>query len=217
MRVNRSSPAALCISAVALLAVLCGYAASLADEPATAPRSIAPWSTTDLAGQAVSSDDWNDKRAVVLFFLGTECPVSNGYAPAMQRFVDKYADRVVFYGVHADPSVTAADATAHAREYGLKFPLVLDPQQQVAQRAGVKIMPEVVVARSDGTVVYRGRIDDRYAVGGKRRDQPTTHELADAIEAVLAGRQPAVNETKAFGCPLPKPKVAEPVGAKSAN
>jgi hypothetical protein len=52
--------------------------------------------------------------------------------------------------------------------------------------------------------MYRGRIDDRYSIQGKRRDNPTTHELIDALEAVLAGKVPAVRESKAFGCPLPK-------------
>ena len=50
---------------------------------------------------------------------------------------------------------------------------------------------------------YRGRIDNRYASDGKRRDDPTTHELVDALEAVLAGEAPAIAQTKAFGCPLP--------------
>ena len=41
--------------------------------------------------------------AVVLFFLGTECPVSNGYAPEMQRLSEDYGPRgVVFRGITFD-------------------------------------------------------------------------------------------------------------------
>ncbi len=70
-------------------------------------------------------------------------------------------------------------------------------------------MPEAVVVSRDGKLVYRGRIDDRYATSGKRRDEPTTHDLSAAVDAVLAGKAPAVSQTKVFGCPLPKAKSAK--------
>src|SRR6267378_2930341 len=82
----------------------------------------------DAGGKKHTPAEWKDKKAVVLFFLGTECPVSNGYAPEYVRLVKAYADRgVVFYGVHSDPDVSAAEAAKHAGEYRLRFPVLLDP------------------------------------------------------------------------------------------
>ena len=46
-----------------------------------------------------------------------------------------------------------------------------------------------------GQVLYRGRIDDRYAGDGKRRDEPTTADLQGALDAVLAGEAPAAHQT----------------------
>ncbi|MGE0693209.1 MAG: redoxin domain-containing protein [Pirellulales bacterium] len=197
-----------------LLAAIC-CAAVHADQPAerdsAAPR-VTSFKLKDARGKEHSADDWRTSKAVVLFFLGTECPVSNGYSPLMQRIAKSYARRGVrCYGIHCDPSVSADEAGQHAQEYGLEFDVLLDPEQTLVRMTGVRIMPEVVVATPDGKLLYRGRIDDKYALDGKRRDEPTTHELVDALEAVLAGRTPAIRETKVFGCPLPKPAaVASP-------
>ncbi len=52
----------------------------------------------------------------------------------------------------------------------------------------------------DDAVVYRGRIDDTYTTFGKRRPEPTTRELRDALEAVIAGKKPKVTKTDSVGC-----------------
>jgi hypothetical protein len=55
----------------------------------------------------------------------------------------------------------------------------------------------VVVA---GKVVYRGRIDDRYVDLGLERPAATTHDLGDALEAVMTGKPVAHPTTQAVGC-----------------
>jgi peroxiredoxin len=176
-----------------------------ADRSTPSLGQIGEFSLNDVAGGQHSRDEWSGKQAVVLFFLGAECPVSNGYSPEMRRICEAYAPRgVACYGVHVDATLSADEAAQHAKEYGLPFAILLDPRQSVAGMAGVRVTPDAIVARPDGQIVYRGRIDDRYSIHGKRRDDPTTHELVDALEAVLTGMEPAVRESKAFGCPLLK-------------
>ena len=51
---------------------------------AAAPR-VPDVALPDAAGQRHAPADWRGSKAVVLFFLNTECPVSNGYAPEMAR------------------------------------------------------------------------------------------------------------------------------------
>ena len=148
-------------------------------------------------------------KGTVLVFLGTECPVSNGYAPELARIAKEIAPRgILVVGVHGDPDVTQSTAAAHAREYGLTFPVLLDPEQQLAAATGVTTMPEVAVLLPSGEVVYRGRIDDKYSDTGKRREVATTQDLRAAITAILADKLPEPAVTKPFGCPLPK--VAKP-------
>jgi hypothetical protein len=53
-------------------------------------------------------------------------------------------------------------------------------------------------------LVYRGRIDDRVEDLGRERARAVRHDLADALDAVLAGRAVAVPETRAIGCSIPR-------------
>ncbi len=198
------------ISSATLISVLC--LASLAADPpeAATTRQLGPFSLDDVHGAKHTAQELRTAKAVVLFFIDTECPVSNLYTPLMQRTATKYADQgLVCYGVHSNPTTTAAEAASHADEYGLKFPILIDHQQRLARAAGVRVTPEAVVATGEGKVLYRGRLDDRYSLDGKRRDEPRERDLEAALEAVLSGREPKVRETKAYGCPLPKLKTAE--------
>jgi peroxiredoxin len=161
----------------------------------------------DAKGEKHSRTEWKDKKAVVLFFIANECPVSNGYAPEYTRLAKAFGERgVAVYGVQSDPDVSAKDQLEHAREYGLAFPILMDPKQILAKMTGAKVTPEAVVLTSEGKVLYRGRIDDRVTEDGKRRDEARVHDLRDAVDAVLAGKAPPVVETKAYGCPLPSPR-----------
>jgi peroxiredoxin len=166
--------------------------------------TVPEFSLSDATGEVHTRDQWRDAQAVVLVFLGAECPVSNGYSPKFRELATRYQARgVVTLGVYCDPTLTPEAAAAHAKEYALPFATLLDPEQILARGCGVRITPEVVVALATGEVVYRGRIDNRYSLDGKRRDEANVFDLEAAIEATLAGRRPAVRETKAFGCPLP--------------
>lgn len=158
----------------------------------------------DSWGRMTTLTDGRD-RAVILFFLGIECPVSNGYAPEMRRLTEAYQSRrVAFRGVHVDPGVTAEAAAKHAADFRLNFPVLLDADGRLAEQSGVEVTPEAVVLDPDGQVVYRGRIDDRHTDAGRRRKAATVTDLQDAIDAVLAGKTPSPAGGKAFGCPLPK-------------
>ena len=196
---------ALTFAAVASLAASASAAPPAGAQP-TGP-SIVELSLSDGTGKQYPLKHWQQYKAVVLFFLGTECPVSNGYAPEMQALALRFADdRVGCFGIHCDPTVTPDQAGKHAKEYGLTFPLLFDPEQTLVRATGVRVTPEAVVLSPEGKVLYRGRIDDRYATSGKRRDQPTVYDLENALRAVRAGKSPEVSETQAFGCPLPRAK-----------
>jgi peroxiredoxin len=158
----------------------------------------------DLAGQKHVLGGQPDSKLTVLVFLGTECPVSNGYAPTLKRlYMDHTTAGVRFLGVHCDPDVSAQIAQTHAREYELNFPLVLDHDQRLAQACGVKTVPTAVVVSADGRLLYRGRIDNRFVATGSRRPEATVFDLKVALESALAGRQPAPSTTEPVGCPLP--------------
>ena len=157
----------------------------------------------DLNGRLHTLADWANRPAIVLFMIATECPVSNGYAPLMSRLAREFGPRgVLFRGIHSDPDITVEAAASHAREFGLEFPILLDPDAVVARQSGVRVTPEAVILSPDGQVYYRGRIDDRYAPDGRHRPEAQSRELETALAAILAGSSPVITQTRAFGCPL---------------
>lgn len=200
-RWNRS--ARLIFACVATAGVATNWATAAEPSVASLPGKIDGYSLRDTAGIPRTAKDWADRKGVVYCFLGVECPVSNGYAPQMQRLAEKFAPQgVALVGVYSELDVTRQKAAAHGEEYGLKFPCLLDTEQSLARQAGIRRVLTTIVVDSEGNIIYRGRIDDRWSPEGKRRDVPRTHELEDAVAALLAGKTPTARETPAFGCPL---------------
>ena len=116
------------------------------------PEAVrAAFALPDIDGKKHSPAEWHGKKAVLVFFIATECPVSNFYAPDFARLAKEYAEKgIVTYGVHCDADLTATDAAAHAKEYGLKFPVLLDPKQKLAAAVGAKKRPKPSCFRLTG-------------------------------------------------------------------
>ncbi len=161
----------------------------------------------DVLGDKYSLPGPDDCKAVVLLFVGHDCPISNGYAPEIVRLCKEYTPKkVAFCVVYADADIKKDDARKHAKEYGLTCPAILDPEMKLALKVGATVKPEAAVLSPKGELVYRGRIDDIYADFGKKRARPTSRELKDALDAVLAEKPVAVARTKAVGCYIDLPK-----------
>jgi hypothetical protein len=149
--------------------------------------------------------------ASVLFFVASDCPISNGYAPEIQRICRDYAKRGVACSlVYEDVSIDARHVRTHRDTYGYKeMPAVIDGERTIAERAKASVTPQAVVVGRDGLVRYRGRIDNQYAALGKPRLVVTVHDLRDALDAVLAGHVVAHPDTEALGCFISKKEPGE--------
>ncbi len=166
-----------------------------------------PLRLRDTTGALVEPLSMGTNKAVLVLFISTDCPISNAYAPEVNRITAEYGPRgVVTRLVHADADVTAAIAAKHLADYRYTMTVVLDPAQKLAARLGAKITPEAFVVAADGRTVYRGRIDDMFPALGKRRPEPTERDLRNALDAFLAGKPVAKPVTQAVGCYLPTPK-----------
>ncbi len=143
-------------------------------------------------------------RATVLLFVGTDCPISNRYAPELRRLYERYAPSgVAFWLVYADPAADAAAVRRHLGEYRLPEIALLDPGRALVKAAGVRVTPEaaVFVPTAGGPrLAYRGRIDDRYVALGRMRPAPTVSDLDEALAAILSGRPVPRETTPAVGC-----------------
>ena len=156
---------------------------------------------TDIKGKNHTPFASAKTKAVVFVFLLRDCPVSNVYSPEITRIHREYSKKgVALYLVHPDRDTDAKSALAHASEYKLTAPVVLDHGHKLTRRAEAQVTPEAAVFDAKGRLVYRGRIDDLYADFGKKRAKPTRHDLRDTLDALLAGKRLAKRTTKAGGC-----------------
>jgi hypothetical protein len=62
------------------------------------------------------------------------------------------------------------------------------------------VTPEAVIIGPDAEVLYCGRIDDMWAALGHSRAHATSHDLCDALDAVLAHTPIKQPVAKAIGC-----------------
>jgi peroxiredoxin len=153
---------------------------------------------TDVRGQSIASTASLQLRVVA--FLGCDCPVAKLYAKRLQELSSAYSSRgVQWIGVMSNLHDTPEDILKFGEAMQLEIPLIHDADQQIARGLQATRTAEVVVLSNDGSIVYRGRIDDQYSPGIKRSTS-TQHELRDALDAALAGQSPRIATTEPVGC-----------------
>jgi len=176
---------------VCVILLICRFGA-----PQTAPRAFAE----DLDGKTVDPFKSSDGRIVVLFFVRTDCPISNRYAPAIQKLHEKFHGQADLWLVYPDAGETAARIRTHDQEFHLTIPALRDVRRELVKRSRATITPESAVFDLNGKLMYHGRIDNWYEDFGRSRSAPTTHELEDAIRNTLSGNAMIPDHADAVGC-----------------
>jgi hypothetical protein len=165
---------------------------------------VAQQTGLDLDGHAVNPFKADSGKLTVLIFIRRDCPVSSRYAPEIQRISKQYAGSASFWLVYPDKSDSPQLIRKYLADYGYHLPALRDPQHALARLSRVEITPEAAVFDREHRLIYDGRIDDWYLDLGRARAAPTTHELQDAIQTVLAGKTlretGAKSEVRGVGC-----------------
>jgi hypothetical protein len=156
----------------------------------------------DLEGKPIDPFQSAPGKVVVLVFVRTDCPISNRYAPMIQRLKARYAHETSFWLVYPSRTESAALIRKHDAEFGYKLAALRDPEHVLVKRSRAQITPEAAVFDAGHRLVYHGRIDNLYEDFGHSRKAATTHELADAIDAAIAGKNLPATPTPAVGCYL---------------
>jgi len=171
-------------------------AASRAAEPVKAENFTLP----DFNGVTHSLTEYKDAKAVVLMFIATQCPVSNGYNGRMVSLYNDYKDKnVVIIGINANKQEGVDEIKQHAKEHGFEFTILKDDKNVIANKFGASVTPEIYVLNPSLEILYHGRIDD-----SRRESEVSSHDLRNALDEVLAGKPVTISETRAFGCTIKK-------------
>jgi peroxiredoxin len=158
-------------------------------------------------GKMVSLADYVDAKGFVIIFSCNHCPYIIAYEDRMIDLHNKYASKG--YPVIAinpnDPAAQPQDSyekmIERANEKKFPFAYLFDDGQKVYPVYGATRTPHVYLLNKKGgdlIVEYIGTIDDNY----KDASQVKEKFLENAIDALIAGKKPAVTETKAIGCTI---------------
>jgi peroxiredoxin len=191
-----------------LLAVLCAasvaHVACAKELKSTVGQPIADFTLKDYYGKTHSLSDYADKKAVVIYFTGTECPLVKLYAPRMERIAKEFGERgVAIIGINSNRQDAITEIAAHAQRHGTTFPILKDVGNKVADQFGAERTPQVFVLDRDRVVRYAGRIDGSYTFGsgiGFAAPQEKRRDMVEAIEELLAGKPVSVPVTETRGC-----------------
>lgn len=169
-------------------------------------RSFGSLKGIDLEGEQHHLVGNRETKAVVIVFLSTQCPISNGYLPQLNDWAISYWRRGVrMYGVISDPAVTRTEASAHRDEYHIQFPVLFDGSGELRLALQPTHTPHAFVLNRNGRVLYRGAIDDRYVALGRKKEEAERLFVKDAIDAAIEGRSPLIGRTTPVGCRLEDP------------
>lgn len=192
-------------SACLVSGVLSGFVAELA---AKSPLDVADVSQRPRLKTIYSSEVdlerfvRQKKKAIVLVFLGTECPVARLYVPTLAEQHEQFRrEGVQFLGIYSDRGVNVQKMAIHAHDQDISFPVLQDVDHRLADLLDVRVTPEVVVLDAHLEKQYQGAIDNQYQRHG-RRPAATEKYLHDALAALVAGRPVEISSVPASGCPL---------------
>ena len=151
-------------------------------------------------GKQHSLDDLKDKDVVVVVFTCNSCPIAQDYEERIIEFTKKYAGpddkaAVVAINVNRIEEDRLPKMTERAREKNFPFPYLYDESQKIAREYGATFTPEFFVLDKERKIAYMGGMDD-----SSYPDKVKNTYLAPAVEAVLNGERPKVQETVAIGC-----------------
>ena len=165
-----------------------------------APGDAAPnWGDLPgVDGKRHSLAEYKDAKSLVVVFTCNHCPVAKGYEERMIAFAKKYAGRgvqMVAINVNRIEADRLDAMRERAKEKQLPYPYLFDESQRSARAYGATVTPHFFVLDGERRFVYMGAFDDDLDPTAAKEQY-----VADAVEAVLAGKAPSVKESLQRGC-----------------
>ncbi|MEA3438691.1 MAG: redoxin domain-containing protein [Chloroflexota bacterium] len=140
--------------------------------------------------------DWQGS-IVILNFWSAECPWAERTDPELLANVSIWGEGVNLCAISSNTNEPARILRRVAAER--EVPLVLhDSLGHTADLYGALTTPHIFVIDREGKLRYQGAFDDVTF----RQREPTRLYLKDAVNALLAGRQPEPAQTTPYGCAI---------------
>lgn len=154
-----------------------------------------------------AKDAKDANKLYVLTFWSMECPWVKMWNPDLAQLYSDYSSKgVQFVGIDSNVEEVkdGSKLAKAAKDQKIVFPVLLDDGNRLADAFGAQTTPQVYLVNGKGKVIYTGSIDNDAKdemKGAERKDY-----LKDAIDAGLAGKDPAVASSKPAGCSIKRGK-----------
>jgi hypothetical protein len=182
---------ALCVG-LCWLALSAGCAAS--------QRSLSTLQPTRLSGTDGAQHDLPAAAGLsVLVFFSVNCDCQLAHDPRLIELARRYARQgVAFFAVDSEVGSTLQGDALEARKRQYPYPILLDDKARLAGELGAEYATYSVVLDRQGHVRYRGGVDSDQV----HLTSDATEYLRDALDDLLAGREPRRAYGEALGCSL---------------
>ena len=194
------------------LILLAGAALASEQPPTLTIGSAMPsFSLPGIDGKTYTDKSFAKAKVLVLVFTCAHCPTAQAYQERIKKLVTDYKSKgvtlVAINPNHADAvrldelaysdlSDSFDEMVERAKQEKFNFVWLDDgPKQEISHKYGPIATPHVFIFDKDRKLRFEGRIDD-----SERESTATKHETRDALDALLAGKAPAVTTTNVFGC-----------------
>lgn len=168
------------------------------------PAPLADVAMKNVDGREVTIASVRGAKGTLVVFSCNACPWAQAWESRIVELGNASAKRgigVIMINPN-DPEVVREDGydqmVKRAKAAKMAFPYVVDATSEVAKAFGAARTPEAFLFDAAGKLVYHGTIDDN----AKAPREVKRRFLRDALDAVVAGRDVAVAETKALGCSI---------------
>ncbi len=166
--------------------------------------SMVDFSLKGVDGKTYRLKSFADKQAVVVVFSCNHCPYVQAYEARMVQLQQDYLPRgAILVAVNSNdetgyPEDSFPNMVKRARERGFNFPYLRDESQNVARQYRAICTPHCFAFDNNRKLQYKGRIDDNW----RNSREVKVHDLRAALEAILTGNTPPVQETRPYGCSI---------------
>jgi peroxiredoxin len=196
-----------------ILTTFCGASAA-ENFPTLPPGSIAPdFNLPGVDGRNWSLKDFAGAKILVVIFTCNHCPTAQYYEERIKQIAADYKDKgvAVVAIMSNDPKSVRVDELCwtdvgdsfdemkiRARDHQFNFPYLYDGDtESVAHAYGPVATPHVFVFDAARKLRYAGAIDN-----SERIQHVTKQYLREALDALLAGQEPPLTQTKVVGCSI---------------
>ena len=195
----------------AVFGILLSTAAAETITPLPLGSSAPDFNLPGVDGKNWTLKDFADAKILVVVFMCNHCPTSQDYENRIKDIVNDYkAKNVSVVAINPNDSKalrldelawsvlsdTFPEMKIRAEEHRFNFPYLYDGDTEtVAKAYGPVATPHAFLFDADRKLRYAGAIDD-----SQRVDHVTKHYLRDALDALLAGNEIKVTQTKVIGC-----------------